>query len=207
MPRPRFEKLSTEKRDRILETAAREFAAHGFEKASLNRILAQASISKGAAYYYFDDKADLFITVVQHCMADLMGETELVLEEMTAVSFWPQMRQLYSRQFAVVREKPWTMGVLKAVGRLPADMLDNPALAAMLAQINAIMAALIEQGQTAGVIRRDLPDALLTGLFTAVDDAFDRWFTTHLSDLDAEQIETFLDRLIDTMQRLLAPSS
>ena len=56
MPRPRFEKLSAEKREQILETAAKAFAAHGYDGASLNQILADADISKGAAYYYFDNK-------------------------------------------------------------------------------------------------------------------------------------------------------
>ena len=35
--------------------------AHGFENASLNRIIKKAGISKGAMYYYFDDKMDLYI--------------------------------------------------------------------------------------------------------------------------------------------------
>lgn len=60
MPRPRFQKLSIEKQQAILEAAAREFSAHGYEGASINKILETAQLSKGAAYYYFDDKADLF---------------------------------------------------------------------------------------------------------------------------------------------------
>ena len=39
MPRPRFDKLAVGKRERILEAAAKEFAAHGYDGASLNRIL------------------------------------------------------------------------------------------------------------------------------------------------------------------------
>jgi AcrR family transcriptional regulator len=49
-----------------LEAAAKEFVAHGFEAASLNRILDDAGISKGAAYYYFDDKTDLYATTTLH---------------------------------------------------------------------------------------------------------------------------------------------
>ena len=64
MPRPRFNKLTAEKRESILEAAAKEFATHGFEGASLNQILSNAGISKGAAYYYFDDKAPYQIFVL-----------------------------------------------------------------------------------------------------------------------------------------------
>ena len=66
MPRPRFKKLAADKRAAIIEAAGVEFAAHGFQGASLNAIIAAAGISKGAFYYYFDDKADLFATVIEY---------------------------------------------------------------------------------------------------------------------------------------------
>ncbi len=45
MPFERFEKLAPAKRERILEVAAQEFAANGFEGASVNRILERAQMS------------------------------------------------------------------------------------------------------------------------------------------------------------------
>jgi hypothetical protein len=41
-----------------MEMAAQEFAAYGFDDASVNRILETVQMSKGAAYYYFEDKVD-----------------------------------------------------------------------------------------------------------------------------------------------------
>ena len=57
MPLTRFDKLSPAKRERILEVAAQEFARYGYEDASINRMLEQAQMSKGAAYYYFEQRA------------------------------------------------------------------------------------------------------------------------------------------------------
>src|SRR5260221_3577930 len=79
MPFERFEKLAPAKRERILEAAAQEFAANGFEGASVNRILERAQMSKGAAYYYFADKADLFGAAVLYAserihLADMAGD-------------------------------------------------------------------------------------------------------------------------------------
>ncbi|UUZ81956.1 TetR/AcrR family transcriptional regulator [Paenibacillus sp. P26] len=48
LPFSRFEKLAREKRELLLDQAAREFAAHGFEQSSINRILEQSNMSKGA---------------------------------------------------------------------------------------------------------------------------------------------------------------
>ena len=64
MPRPRFEKLDPERQEALLDAAMRELAARGPESASLNKILADVGLSKGVAYYYFDDREDLFYTVV-----------------------------------------------------------------------------------------------------------------------------------------------
>lgn len=71
MPFARFDKLAPAKRERLLEVAAQEFARAGCEDASINRILEQARMSKGAANYYFADKVDLLCTVVQYCSARL----------------------------------------------------------------------------------------------------------------------------------------
>ena len=45
---------------RLLESAALEFASYGFAKASLRRICANAEVTTGALYFFFQDKEDLF---------------------------------------------------------------------------------------------------------------------------------------------------
>ena len=72
MPRPRFAKLDPAKKEAILTAALEAFASHGFDGASYNQIIEKAGISKGAMYYYFDDKEDLFATVVRHELEDIL---------------------------------------------------------------------------------------------------------------------------------------
>ena len=55
-----FYRLPDEKKERILQSAHREFTQHPYEKSSINRILNDAKIPKGSFYQYFDDKSDLF---------------------------------------------------------------------------------------------------------------------------------------------------
>ena len=53
--------LSPEKQRRqILRGAALAFSREGYEGASMSRIAANAGVSKGTLYNYFDSKADLF---------------------------------------------------------------------------------------------------------------------------------------------------
>jgi len=68
MPSTTFFNLPEAKRTIIEAAAIREFAAHGFEGAGVNAIVAGAGIAKGSFYQYFADKTDLFqhvLTLVQ----------------------------------------------------------------------------------------------------------------------------------------------
>ena len=66
--------LSPEKQRQILTGAATVFALDGYEGASMARIAAEAGVSKGTLYNYFDGKAELFRAFVEEkCAADLVA--------------------------------------------------------------------------------------------------------------------------------------
>jgi AcrR family transcriptional regulator len=205
MPRPRFNKLSANKRERILEAAAKEFTAHGYDGASLNRILDDAGISKGAAYYYFDDKTDLYATTILHYSQELMADLRFDPSRITAANFWDEIAELYRQQFTTYAERPWVFGVAKAGGSLPAEMLAEGSLAQLFEQVQFLLAQLLRHGRELGVIRVDLPEELLLSLVVAVDDAHDQWLYAHWSELSAAELEFAAVRSSDTLRRLLTP--
>lgn len=55
-----FARLEAEKQKRILDAAMAEFAQHGYEQASTNRIVKSAGIGKGMLFHYFNSKEELF---------------------------------------------------------------------------------------------------------------------------------------------------
>lgn len=205
MPRPRFEKLAPEKRDRILQAAAQEFAAHGFDGASLNQILERAEISKGAAYYYFDDKADLFATVVQHYWDETVGQVHFSLAELTAANFWPRLRALYGQQFQQQGDKPWMLGVVKAAGKMPPELLTSDPLGKMIGQLMGWLLLTLARGRELGVVRDDLPEDLLLALVAGLDNAADQWLVDHWPRLDAAEQEEIVDQIFDVLRRVLSP--
>lgn len=208
MPRPRFERLSDEKRERILEAAAKEFAAHGYSDASMNKILDDAGISKGAAYYYFDDKADLFATTVRQYAQELMAEFPFALERLDAESFWPTIAGGYAQQFAYAQDKPWAFGVVKAAGRLsPQEVAELSSLQQFVEQLEHTLTALLQRGQELGVIRDDLPDELLSKLFIAIDDTTDQWLLANWETLEQDEIERLVRRVMLGLGRFLAPKN
>ncbi len=65
MPKTTFFNLPQEKQSRLLTIAAKEFAAHPYDAASISKIVRQAGIAKGSFYQYFEDKQDLYQTLVK----------------------------------------------------------------------------------------------------------------------------------------------
>lgn len=59
MPFPRIVKVATVRRDEILNVAQRLFARQGYDATSVNQIIAEVGVSKGAFYHHFASKEDL----------------------------------------------------------------------------------------------------------------------------------------------------
>lgn len=58
----------------ILEAATEEFAAFGLGGARVDRIAAKAQANKRMLYYYFGNKEDLFLAVLEETYARIRGE-------------------------------------------------------------------------------------------------------------------------------------
>lgn len=65
-------------RERIITSAARVFARKGYHGASLDEVAADAGLTKGAVYWHFQSKADLFLALLdarfQRDTADMAGK-------------------------------------------------------------------------------------------------------------------------------------
>jgi TetR/AcrR family transcriptional regulator len=62
----KFLSLDTEKQDRIINAAIKEFARKGYDLASTNEIVKEAGISKGLLFHYFQNKKQLYLFLYEH---------------------------------------------------------------------------------------------------------------------------------------------
>ncbi|MEK4876354.1 TetR/AcrR family transcriptional regulator [Bacillus sp. FSL W8-0102] len=69
-----FFQINPEKQERILNAALKEFAKHGYEKASTNEIVKEANISKGLLFHYFKNKKELFLFLYDYFVEMIMDE-------------------------------------------------------------------------------------------------------------------------------------
>lgn len=204
MPFPRFHKLPLEKRERLMEVAAQEFATRGFDDASVNRILETVKMSKGAAYYYFEDKVDLFFTVIQYCIKRLKLDLELDPATLTAENFWPAFAELHRQPLLGSFEQPWLFAAVRAAERLSPAALQREPLATFARQVRTWVMNILKRGQALGVIRTDMSEHLIFAWLQALDEASDHWLLAHWSKLDREAIAHISDQTVDGMRRALA---
>lgn len=186
----RLEKLDAERQRRLFESAAAEFAAHGFDGASLNRILEKSGMSKSSLYYYFDDKADLFTTLIERTMAVLFREIGgFDPDALTARTFWSTFEELYRRAIAVVGKNAWLVQFGGMFYRLRSDPGKGAATGRVFQAARNWATLIIERGQALGEVRTDLPQSLLIDSTMSLLESLDRWVVTHWGELAADEKE------------------
>lgn len=205
MSRTRFENLDSDRQQRLLDSAAEEFAERGYEAASLNRILAKSGFSKSSLYYYFEDKSDLFTTLIERSITFVFRELGgFNVNELTADSFWPDLEALMQKMMAVLNRNAWYVRLGRVFYRLrEAPGRKSPGDKVFLAARHW-MAAIILRGQELGVIRMDLPESLLVDYTMALGEALDRWILAHWEELSATERVEFVRQQLNMFQRLLS---
>ena len=78
---PNFREIRyNEKRDKILNNAARLFAKNGYEKVSMEEIATKLKLNKATLYYYFKSKDEIFFTIQMQAIGQANDALEKVLD-------------------------------------------------------------------------------------------------------------------------------
>jgi len=190
MSRQRLENLDPERQKTLFEAAAEEFAANGFDGASLNRILAKSGMSKSSLYYYFDDKADLFTTLVERSVAILFNQLgEFNPANLTAETYWSEFEARYAKVISIVNGNGWLVRFGGMFYALRSDPKQSAPTSRIFHTARHWVEAIIARGQELGVVRSDLPNTLLVDSAMALLESLDRWVVTHWREMtEAERV-------------------
>jgi AcrR family transcriptional regulator len=205
VPRPRFLTADPDLRARLLGSARRELASRGYEAASLNRILEDAGLSKGAFYYYFDDKADLAVTVLEDAMAPYLAELDAMQPAVDVPGFWAAMEAMNARSLARLAEHPDEADLFM---RLGAAFREDEALLARVMPLIARQAkglALWRRGQELGAIRSDLPIEVLVATIQAIKQSLIPLYLPKDAPPSPEALSRLAAAQWDMARRILAP--
>jgi AcrR family transcriptional regulator len=185
MGRQRFENLEEDRQTRLFDSAAEEFSERGYEAASLNQILENSGMSKSSLYYYFDDKADLFSSLVERSVGYLWSEIGgFDLEELTAETYWSSLESHVVRAISVMSRNVWYVKLARMFLRLRGQPKGIEKTGRLHEASIRFVGGVLARGQELGVVRADLPQSVMVDCALALGEASDSWMIVHWDEMD-----------------------
>jgi AcrR family transcriptional regulator len=203
MPLARFETLDESLKGKILDVSKQEFATHGYEDASYNKIIQKIGISKGSMYYYFENKEDLFITCFLDAFTHATGgfgfDYASFPFEDDEVLYWDSIKIFSSKQWNDVLHHPLLMSLMR---QLTSMGTDHPIFRKLnllcegLSEYGDIM-AILQHGVDIGAIRNDVPLTVLIRM----NQEYEVWLMQELQEerLDEQQV---VDKFFEMFKQL-----
>jgi len=162
-----------DKHHQIIEAAVRVFSRNGYYNSRVSDIAKEAGVASGTIYLYFKTKDAILVTLfrekmaawVAHVRAEIAGEPDAVAK----------IRRLVALHFGVLENDPALAEVVQVELR-QGHKFFRGASAHEVSAYFELIGSILEEGQVAGAIRRDLPLKIATKvLFGAMDQVATSW--------------------------------
>ena len=205
MPKGTFFNLPEKKREMIENAAIDEFAEHGFDNASINRIVEACKIAKGSFYQYFEDKKDVLMHLMDITAKTKIASLSSVLENSRDLDFFDLMRELWlgGLKFASENQKLARLGneIMKNQNRgIYKEILDSKGGMATDFYRHLIVSAVVN-----GELRKDLDIEYISYMLTALGIATIEYYFNNVLNEDIqftkinenmmETVDLFIDLL------------
>jgi TetR/AcrR family acrAB operon transcriptional repressor len=188
----------------ILKTALSIFSAKGYSAATLDDVAKDARMTRGAIYWHFKSKADLYNTLVEEVSARGAAAVQgAVAEGGTLIEI---LRRVFVRQCALIEEDKEARAVMELA--LFKTGLDPELQAGRKKQLeagNALVAGIADamrQGIAQGVLRNDVDPADLARAFVAFENGvIHLWLVSPKSFSLKASAKSFADILIAGLEK------
>jgi TetR/AcrR family transcriptional regulator, acrAB operon repressor len=191
-------------RSKVLKAALSVFSSKGYAAATLDDVAAAANVTRGAIYWHFKSKADLYNTLTDELSA---RGAELVQQAVAeGGTLLEILRRVFVRQCALIEEDKEARAVMELA--LFKTGLDPDLQAGRKKQLKAGNALLegittaMQQGIDTGILRNDLDPADMARAFIAFENgAIQLWLNTPKAFSLKTSAESFADILIAGLQK------
>ncbi len=172
------EKLTRRERERlarrndILAAARKIFAAKGYDRATLDEIAREAEFAKGTLYGYFDNKLDLFISLIKEEFDEATGR---LMEVIAASSnFEDGLKGVIAEELDYLKEKEDFFSSMVSHRSADPDQSREIHTAIIKQMKNMVMevSVLFQSGAEQGTIKPIAPGLLSMFLISRVHDFY-----------------------------------
>jgi AcrR family transcriptional regulator len=153
----------TAKRLRIIETAMRHFAEHGYENARTEDVAHEVGISKGSIFQHFGNKPGLFLATYKHAAGFFARYLDAPIE-VRKKGFWEILRYWLYRTEMQVREN-WQPYRVILLGNYGSDLKLKREINRFLSTEDPYgTTAFVRNGLQEGVLRQDIDPEMIVSL-------------------------------------------
>ncbi len=207
MPRVVKEEEYAVKCNEILDVAQHLVYTKGYQQMSIQDILDELKISKGAFYHYFDSKLSLLDGLVER----MMNEAVQVLQPIVDATDLPATEKLL-RYFAAgsrwkVSRKSFMLDLLRVWYTNSNTLVRQKQAAAAMKRIAPMLATIVRQGITEGVFTNSYPDQIGSMIWGLAEGILDNVAELLLSEDQSKDALQHLDAIVgaysEAIERIL----
>ncbi len=186
------------KRDAILTAAMEVFANYGFRKTTMGDIIRAAGVSRATVYKYFGDKAEIFDSVVEREIGEMLAADRLAVEQ--AGTTRERLQAMVTTHAELIRKK---INVLRVTKERFAEVVPHSAsrIRMLTNEATALLVDIIEQGVRDGEL--SVEDAELTAKTMLY--AFKGVFLSAMMDMWDADREQVVDRMVEMLMDGMRP--
>jgi TetR/AcrR family fatty acid metabolism transcriptional regulator len=187
------------RRKQILEAALRVFMEKGFHVTNVSDVAAEAGVSQGTIYWYFESKDELFNATVLEYFAELGQETRSVLAESASASEKLRVLGEAMGSFAADASRLLVM-FLGYMAALPDRAQAASSWLDLLLEYKEALVGIIEEGQRSGEFRDVDAESLVWAVMCAYDGL--ALYLSLMPDIDTAKVSrTLVDTLIAGLEQ------
>lgn len=159
----------TERRNEILDAAARLFSNKGYNKCTINDILNEVGIAKGTFYYYFNSKEEVLDAIIERV-------TEIVVARAEEVASNPELSPVMKLLNTIISmrvESEVDNDLMEELHKPENALMHQKSLSSIVTKVTPVLAKVVDEGISQGIFKADFPkqymQIFLTSSITLLD--------------------------------------
>jgi len=190
-------KKDEEKRIKILEAATKVFARMGFSDTRIQDVAQEAKIAHGTVYLYFKSKDELFISIFQENLGELIKYVSSEVQKKYNAE--DKLKRMISLQLDIIEENPDLTKLILVEFPRTGNFLNDKNIDVLSSYIDLIE-DIISDGIKEGVFSTNVKiDIVATMIYSALQGIATRWILDgmnySLKSINEEISEIFLKGL------------
>jgi AcrR family transcriptional regulator len=188
-------KLRAERKAQILQAANRVFSRLGFHAANVSDIAAEAGVSQGTVYHYFDSKEELFMAVFEAWETGNLNREVLAAMDVSASASERLRYVAHAVGAYLAQTEEFFPASVEFWSHIHRDAAIQEGIRRIFVELRATVAQLIQDGIDQGEFVSIDPQATAALLIAAYDGLILQWMADP-SSIDWQAISETLSDLV-----------